>query len=239
MASERSVLVVDPDVLSRLGLHVALERAPDLVPFSDTDDLEQGIAALRRGECAAAVIDAGNGWGLDLIARIREERPDLALAAFADADEPFAAERAASAGVLGFADKREASETVLDAIRSAFAGELFVSPVLAPCLGALIRAAARRHAAGHDLPLTRREGEVLAALGDGLGPLEIARTLGLSVKTVETYRTQIRSKLGLTGARQLARYAVQHRRHAVRHSAPRSGRSSPRSPVRDTTNGIG
>jgi DNA-binding NarL/FixJ family response regulator len=124
-------------------------------------------------------------------------------------DESLYAERALRAGARAYLMKQEAPEQVLVALRRVLAGEIYVSHRMASRL--LGQMAGARSSAG-DSPLrglTDRELEVFRRIGRGHGTRRIADELHLSVKTVESYRTHIKEKLGLRSAAELVRTAVE------------------------------
>jgi DNA-binding NarL/FixJ family response regulator len=123
-------------------------------------------------------------------------------------DESLYALRALKAGALGYVMKAEALTHVLDALRKALKGEIYVSPRLSE---RLIFQAIQSVDSGSGSPVDRlsdRELEVLELLGRGFGTKEIAAELHLSVKTIETHRAHIKEKLGFRDAGEMVRFAI-------------------------------
>jgi DNA-binding NarL/FixJ family response regulator len=102
--------------------------------------------------------------------------------------------------------KSEPAEKVIDALRRVAAGKTYLSPVMSERM--IDRMSSPDTAATPTDLLSDRELEVFRALGKGLKPAEIAEELHISVKTVETYREQIKTKLKLDSASELAQYAI-------------------------------
>ena len=117
------------------------------------------------------------------------------------------AERALREGAAGYLTKERTPQDLIEAIRKVVRGGTYVSPALAEQLAAALDG--RRPAVAHEA-LSDREHEVLRFIGAGRTVGEIAAELGLSPKTVSTYRTRILQKLRLRSSAQLMRYALQH-----------------------------
>ena len=124
-------------------------------------------------------------------------------------DEVLYAERALRAGAGGYIMKAESPANVLRAIREVLAGELYVSAHVATRLlsGLLFGGDAAIEASGVG-GLSDRELEVFEQLGRGRSTRDIAKRLGISVKTVETHRAHIKRKLHVKTATELLQYAV-------------------------------
>jgi DNA-binding NarL/FixJ family response regulator len=122
-------------------------------------------------------------------------------------EESLYAERALRAGARGYIMKREASEKVLDAIRSVLRGDVFVSDRIAASI--LDKVSGRPTASRSALDvLSDREMEVLVLIGKGHGSQQIAKELHISVKTVEAHRANIKSKLNLSSSHDLLQCAI-------------------------------
>ncbi len=123
-------------------------------------------------------------------------------------DESLYAERAIQAGALGYLNKRYARETVVEAIRSVLAGDVYLSDeYAAKVLNRLKRGGDIMAKLPTDL-LTDRELEVFSLIGQGLRTTEIAELMELTPNTVETYRSRIKTKLKLKHAVELVREAT-------------------------------
>jgi DNA-binding NarL/FixJ family response regulator len=123
-------------------------------------------------------------------------------------DEAIFGERVLRAGAMGYVNKQEPVEKMLDAIRHVLGGKLYLSAGLADRV--LNRLVNRRDDIAHSpvRTLSDRELEVLGLIGQGLSSRQMAHRLHLSVKTIDTYREHIKTKLHLKTANELIRYAV-------------------------------
>ena len=124
-------------------------------------------------------------------------------------DDPAFMDQALAAGAAGYARKRDADTELLSAIRAIARGDAYLAPALTTVV--LKRMSAPAGDDGEqERDLSARELEVLRQLALGYNNRQIAETLGLSVKTVETYKARVMEKLGVTGRAALVRYALAH-----------------------------
>ncbi len=122
-------------------------------------------------------------------------------------DEPIYAERVLKAGAHGYFTKEEGAEKAVGAIRQVLQGRAYLTGRLAERMLETMTGFAKSKNAGTVESLSDRELEVLELIGRGLGSAEIAHRLKLSVKTIESHRENIKTKLGLRRATELVQYA--------------------------------
>lgn len=203
------IVVVDDHPLVRLGFAQLLSDEEDLTVCGEAESAAEALELVEEVEPDLLVVDISlkGTSGLELIKQVRARRPHLPMLVCSMHDESLFAERALRAGARGYVGKREAPDDLVTAVRAVLAGQRYLSP----------RFAARLEAAGlgtrDELPepvgvLSDRELEVFDMIGRGLGTREIAERLGIAVKTVETYRENIKDKLMIDSAPELARRAV-------------------------------
>ena len=210
MPSKKKIFVVDDHPIVRHGLFELIRQEPDLVVSGESHDSVSALDAFELDCPDIVIIDFSLSLtdDMDFIKTLRSRYPGVAVLVLTMHDEAFFAELALRGGAMGYLTKQEASENVLTAIRSLLDGELYVSDRISPKLvKRLIGGGSLR---GEILPgrLSVRERQVFLGIGDGKTVQEIARGLGLSVKTVETYCEHIKEKLGLDDSRELTRYAI-------------------------------
>jgi DNA-binding NarL/FixJ family response regulator len=216
------VLVVDDHPMMRDSLIRLINKQPDLICCCEAGSAAETQEAAVRHKPDFAILDLRlkNSDGLDLIKSLKAQFPELRILVLSQCDGSLYAERALRAGAMGYLDKEQAAEEVLNAIRTVLAGEVYLTRGLAAQL-------LHRFVGGHPKarddaqPLTDRELHVLELLGSGMSTREIANALNLSFKTIETHRENIKHKLGLRGAAALAHYASEW-------ASKQSNRSSPR-----------
>jgi len=204
------ILVVDDHPLLREGVTQLINRQSDLVVCGEADAVSSASTAVETLQPDLVLLDLRLGCGdaLELIKSLKARFPRLWILVLSQHDEALYAERALRAGASGYVMKQEAAEEVLTAIRMVLAGELYVSRKTAVLV--LRKLLKRESSERHDglESLTDRELQVFQLLGAGLKSRQIADELRLSIKTVETYRENIKHKLGLQNAAELIRNAV-------------------------------
>ena len=200
------VVVADPHAVVRLGVAAAVEAAEELSMADEAGSIEQMMKALSSGSCDVLVMElAFSGLeGLEAIKTIKARHPMTGVLVFTAQDELLFAERCIGAGARGDLMKSVAPSKLIDGVRAVARGKVAGGP-------GGVGARGRRSTHGID-SLSDRELEVLSLLGAGQPTREIAKHLHLSVKTIDTYRDNLKHKLGLDNATQLIRYAVRFSR---------------------------
>jgi DNA-binding NarL/FixJ family response regulator len=200
------ILVADDHKIVRDGLKRILAGAGDLQVAAEAANGDEALALVKAGDFDLAMIDMSMPGlsGMDLIKRLKIEKPKLRILVLSMHGEQQYAARALKAGASGYLNKDSAAESLLGAIRKIAAGGVHISEA----------AAAGLLQAGDKSPhqaLSDREFEVLRLLTEGLGPTEIGEKLHLSVKTVSTHKARILDKLGLGSTAELVRYALDNK----------------------------
>jgi DNA-binding NarL/FixJ family response regulator len=204
------VAIVDDHPMVREGLIALIARQPDLAVCGEADDVVSGFHLIedRRPDIAIVDISLKSGNGLDLIRRIKEELPEVKALVVSMFDEELFAERAFRAGAVGFINKGEGAARIISAIADAAAGRLQISDKVS----ARILRRSSKPANSAEEPaisgLSDRELEIFKLIGEGLATSEIATRLHRSVKTIETHRQRIKTKLGLETSGALSREAL-------------------------------
>ena len=202
------VFLVDDHPIVRRGFQLLLGMEPDLMVCGEADSGPAALQKILALKPDAAIIDLTlkGGNGLELIKQVRAQLPELKLLVFTMRDEGIYAERALRAGADGYITKEEGTEKAIQAIRLLIQGKRYVSDKVA---GKMMDNLVGNTASGEGTveSLTDRELEVLELLGNGLGSREVAAKLHLSIKTVESHREHMKTKLGLARATELVSYA--------------------------------
>jgi two-component system response regulator NreC len=199
----RIVLADDHDVV-RGGLRLLLEGEPDLEVVAEAGDVQGARRYVRGHRPGVLVLDLNmpGGSGLEAISSIREEFPATQIVVLTAQREPALARHALAAGALGYVLKDAAKHELVQAVRAAAAGKASLDPKLAALL------ASEPPARAPD-GLSAREVGVLQLIARGHTNAEIAEQLYLSVRTIETHRSHIQQKLGLSSRAQLVGYAIE------------------------------
>jgi DNA-binding NarL/FixJ family response regulator len=205
------VLIVDDHHAVREALALWIGRQPDLKVCGEAADMNEALRLIADTEPDVAVVDISlrTGNGIDLIQQIKARHDHIRILAWSMHSDSLYAERALCGGALGYIIKDQAMDRIVEAIRRVLAGKVWLSQEMTKRMlqqtvgtasGDTIRSPLRA--------LADCELEVFRMLGEGVTTAEIAERLRLSVKTVETYRDQIRRKLNLADGTKLALYAT-------------------------------
>ena len=147
-----------------------------------------------------------DGDGVTALGRIKLDKPDLPIVMFSAHDNPSYFARAVALGASGFLLKGCTHDELIDVITKSAAGEsTFTRDALRRVTGAL---ATPRLTAEIDVPLTKREGEVLREMANGLTNKQVAEVLHISYETVKEHVQHVLHKIGLTDRTQAAVWAV-------------------------------
>jgi DNA-binding NarL/FixJ family response regulator len=205
------LLIVDDHPIVRQGLAQLIDRQSDLCVESEAEAAEEGLQMIRDGAFDMVIVDLSlRGLsGLELIKQIKTEFPELPVLVLSMHDELFYAERALRAGAKGYIMKQEAIEKVIEAIRKVLRGEVYVSKEVSDKLLYKFISGEPGENVSPVERLSDRELEVFQLVGQGYGTRQVAEMLHLSIKTVESYRANIKDKLRLKNAAELMQHAVQ------------------------------
>jgi DNA-binding NarL/FixJ family response regulator len=205
------IFIVDDHELIRRGLRGLVNSAADMQACGEAGTAAQAMRLIPECSPDLSVVDLTlpDGNGIELIKRLRARDPAMRILVSSMHDEELFAERVLQAGAMGYINKQETAERILDAIRRILKGKVFLSPRMSE---RLLRDIAGQPPALAQSPVERlsdRELEVYELIGKGLRTAEIAESLNLSIKTIETYRAHIKHKLQLESSAALTRSAVQ------------------------------
>jgi DNA-binding NarL/FixJ family response regulator len=206
------VLIVDDHEVVRDGLALLIGSQPDFAICGQVEDVQAAKQAVESLRPTVVIVDLmiGHGDGLQLLRCLRAEHPGIRTLVFSMHHENTYAERALRAGACGYVMKQQPTREILVALRTVVGGDIYLSPKLATILmrkGLDTKPERERGAISAISRLTDREIHVFQLIGTGLSTREIARALGLSVKTVESYREAIKVKAGFRNAEELVRGA--------------------------------
>ncbi|MBP6893952.1 MAG: response regulator transcription factor [Pseudacidovorax sp.] len=199
------LFLVDDHPLVRDGLRARLEALPGLRIVGEAGSAAEALAQVDAARPDLMLVDVGmkdlNGIELAVLLLARPTPPHVVMLSMYD--NPEYVQRALQAGAQGYVLKDAPASEIVAAIEAVAAGGTFLSPAVSKKLF--------RNQAPRPL-LTPRESEILSAIGRGESSKQIARELGLSVRTVDAHRQSIKRRLGIEGQAELIRYAVEHTR---------------------------
>lgn len=206
------ILLVDDHPIVRQGLALMLSAEPDIEVCGQAKDVAEALQMITdtNPDLVVADLSLSGLSGLDLVKEIKTKHSQLPSLILSMHDETVQAERALRAGARGFVMKQEATGTIITAIRQVLAGHIYLSDRMSSKLLGKLAGGAGGGTASPIERLSDREFQVFTLIGQGIGPRAIAEKLGLSVKTVEAHRENIKAKLGLGSGNELIRYAMQY-----------------------------
>jgi len=204
MSAVTRVMIVDDHPMVAEGIQSILESYDDLEVVAT---LSNGRAAIDRAEALlpdVVLMDLNMPeiGGLTATEILLERLPDLRIVILTMHDNPEYISSALSHGAVGYLLKDVPTDEIKEAIDAVMAGETYL------CTGAQGSIAPKRLGARE--ALTEREQTILLQLASGKSNKEVARTLDISVRTVETHRKNIKRKLGISSTAGLTRYAMEH-----------------------------
>jgi len=205
------VVVVDDHPLVRLGLEQLLAGEDDfeICGFAESEAEALGVIEERCPDLIVVDISLKNGSGLDLVKHLASKDRSVKILVSSMHDENLFAERALRAGAKGYINKETAIDCMIEALRKVRSGSIYLSEAMTD---RLLQAIAYSDLSEGKAPLEQlsdREFEVFEFIGQGLTTRAVAERLGLSVKTVETYRENIKNKLSLENNNELICRAAQ------------------------------
>lgn len=203
--SPLKVLVVDDHDLVRLGIRQLLGPRADVTDVGSLQEARVQLAS-QRFDLLLLDLGLGNDFSLTALPEWRGTWPDLRIVVLTSMPEDLYAERALRAGADGFVMKSALGQTLLQAIDAVMSGQVYVSSGLGNKL--LRRMAGRADTREPGPDLSPREIEVLRLVGQGKSTREIADALNRSVKTIETHKQALKTKLGADTPAALVRLAL-------------------------------
>lgn len=207
------IILVDDHPVVLAGMQALVLGLPDLELAGMATCASEALALVRDRHPDVIVLDMGlpGMSGLTLAERILEEAPDTRIVMLTHYEEPSYVQKALRAGVRGYVLKASASEKVAQAIRTVLSGGVYIDSDLEDFRSDWIRKlsspAGPAPAAGNGA-LTYRETQVLRLAAVGHSNKEIARRIGLGIKSVETYRYRACKKLMLNSRLDIIRYGA-------------------------------
>jgi len=203
------VLVADDHPVVREGVRRILQAAPEVEVVGEAARADEALDAVRKLKPDVLILDIGMPGPsyLEVLAALPGANAGTrALILSAQPEEEYAV-RALKAGATGYLTKGYAPPDLVEAVRRIAAGHRYVTPQLAEQLALNVVEGAAK--APHET-LSNREFEVFRLLASGLSLKEIGGRLGVSPKTVSSFRARVLDKMGVRTNAGLVRYAVEH-----------------------------
>jgi two-component system response regulator NreC len=205
------ILIADDHRLFREALRAVLE--PECEVVGEAPDGERAVEMAAQLKPHVVLLDIGmpGTGGLAAAHRIARSSPPVKVLILSQYDdEEYVLEALSEAGAAGYLIKDASASELLVAVRAVHSGHRYLSPAIAPVVLAQLQRPAA--AAGSRGPrLTRREREVLRLIGEGATTKEVASRLGISPKTAQVHRENLKQKLELRSTAAIVRYAIKHK----------------------------
>jgi DNA-binding NarL/FixJ family response regulator len=201
------VLICDDHTLVRAGLRRLVDSFDGIEVVGEASSADEVVQRARQMVPDVVLLDVSmpGRSGFDALAELRENQPDISVVIMSMHDDSLHVREAMQRGASGFVVKEAAPAELEVAIRAAAAGRTFLSPQV---FASQLQQPGMRKSLGDIDRLSRRQREILDALGAGRTTKQIAADLGLSVKTVETHRSRMMETLGCRNSVELLRMAM-------------------------------
>jgi two-component system invasion response regulator UvrY len=202
------VIIVDDHPVVRRGLKEIIAVEQDMQVVGEAENAQEAIRVIRRTVCDAVVLDITlpDGSGLDVLGRLKSERPTLPVLIMSIHDEELYALRVLKTGASGYLMKNSIPEELVKAIRKIASGGKYISLSLAERLAS--------EPADQNTPLHKklsdREFQIMRLIASGKSLKEIGEELCISGKTVSSYRARILEKMKMSANADLTRYVLEH-----------------------------
>jgi DNA-binding NarL/FixJ family response regulator len=205
------ILIVDDHPVVRLGLKQLLVAEPGFEVCGEAATAAEALRFIDSRDVDLAVVDISlsDGSGIELIKQMTSRDENLRILVVSMHDELLFAERALNAGAHGYVNKDQAPQKLVEAVHRVVQKKIYLSERMAD---RLLQMLTTKRETGEVTPaavLSDREMEVFEMISRGLPTREIAETLHLSVKTIETYRENVKRKLKLRTNFELLRSAIE------------------------------
>ena len=211
MKTKAKIMLIDDHAMLRHGMAMLINMEPDMEVVAEAGDGNEAIAYLKKNpppDLISLDVTLKTVSGFEVIKSIHALIPTVPVLFISMHDESVYAERALRAGARGYVMKQEAGDVMLSALRDVLKGNVYLSKQMNEKM--LQRFVSGGSATPEDLinTLTPSEFEILHLIGQGRSSQEIADLLCRSIKTIETHRFNIRTKLNLKDGADLIRYAT-------------------------------
>ncbi len=205
-----SVLIADDHKVFREGLASLLDDVPDIRVVGQAADGRQVLQLLEaiRPDVILMDIAMGDSGGLETTRLVKAQHPGIKVLVLSMHSESHYIVRMLEAGASGYLLKDAGSAEMIAAIRAVHAGDTYYSRQVSDTLIEHLTRGKPARPTRDDVPLTRRELEVLQLIAEEYSNPEIAEKLFISIRTVDTHRRNLLEKLGVKNTAGLVKYAI-------------------------------
>lgn len=208
------IILADDHSILRTGLKMLLNNEPDFTVIGEAADGQQALDLLARETADVLILDLAmpHMGGLECIKEIKQRGYPVRILVLTMYEDEQYLKEAMLAGALGYVEKQAVDTELFEAIRTLAKGRRYLNPDKTQALISSLLTDAPKTEESNDpyTLLSHREREVLKHMVRGYSMSQIAKTLCISVKTVDTYKTRMMEKLQCTEKSQLVDYALKH-----------------------------
>lgn len=209
MQEATTVVIADDHEISRIGIRRLLGTSQGITVIGEAIDGYEALEMTRAKKPDVVLLDVRmpNLSGIDVAQRLKTEMPGVFVIMLSAAEDQMLVEQALYAGADGYLSKDVSSVELVAAVNGVIKSERVFSPAIRDMINS------RTDAPAKDTPkvaLTRREEEVISLVAKGLTSQDIGKRLNISPRTVETHRARIMTKIGVSNAAGLVRYALMY-----------------------------
>lgn len=204
------VLLADDHAMVRAGIRALLEKIPDIQVVAEAGSGRETLTLISEHRPDLLLLDIAmpDLSGLEVLAELQQGQLSIKVIILTIHDNPAYAVSALRAGANGYLPKKAAGEELVKAIGAVMLGETYLSPAISSEVFAESKEAGLPAEIVPAEELTPRQRDVLRMIAEGYSTKEIARTLNISVKTVETHRALLMQRLDIHDVAGLVRYAI-------------------------------
>jgi two-component system response regulator NreC len=205
------VLLADDHTILRDGIRALIDGQDDMVVIGEAEDGQATVRLVAKLQPEVVVMDIAMPLlnGLEATRQIQRDFPQVKVLILTMHENEEYIRQVLAAGALGYVLKDAAARDLLGAIRSVYNGEAVLSPAITRLVIEDYLRWGEIQPADNSDGLTSREREVLQLIAEGYTNKEIAEILNLSVKTIQSHRTNLMNKLDLHDRGELIKYAIQ------------------------------
>jgi DNA-binding NarL/FixJ family response regulator len=207
------IILVDDHPMMRDGLRFAVQTQPDMQVVAEAGNGATAIELVKTHQPDVVLMDISmpGDNGLEVSRQIRAAFPNIKIIILsALADEEYVSQ-AIQSNLNGYLLKANASQELITAIRAVISGHTFLSPEITTAVMGVYKDLIHAKESASQSLLSERELQVLKLIAEGLRAKEIADRLKIGVKTVDTYRARLMTKLNCGSTAELVRYAIREK----------------------------
>lgn len=207
----KRIMVVEDHAMTCLGLKQIIANESDLMVCGEAAGISETLQRIGELSPDLLMVDISlkDGSGLDLIEQVRKQHPGVKMLVSSMHNESLFADRALQAGALGYICKYADIDQIVKAIRQVLKGRVYLSEDMSERI--LCRRTPMKNSVEMSFTdaLSNRELEVFQMIGEGRTRRQLAQSLHISVKTVETHQENIKKKLNLKSSQEVVCRAVE------------------------------